>query len=591
MQRMFFSSTTFFIFLISCVGGLVYSNSFKNPFIWDDQILVVNNIFLKSPAKISQTFTQDIGKGGNVEYHFYRPLQIFTYQLDYWFWKLNVKGYHLTNTILHIGTALAMYWLLNIIFEIRALSFFTVFLFIVHPIHTEAVTYIAGRADPLVGCFMLLSIILCLKTTSFSNLFHYCGIGVTYALALLAKEYALITPLLIFICYYAKREKARKIIFIPIVIVTLFYIFLRLVLLKHIAYPEGVITSTFFERMPGFFAAVTNYIRLLLLPFNLHMEYGLKLFKFLDLKVIVGIGLLLILWYICWKQKNRLISFSIFWFFIGLLPQSNFYPINAYMAEHWVYLPSLGFFLIIGNAIYQLYSHRNTKTLSIIIFLFLISFYSLFTIKQNTIWAEPIAFYKRTLGFAPLSHRVYLNLGLSYKEKGLNEDALKAFRRTLELNPKALDAYNNIGLICWEKGELQKTLNIYNKILEIDPKYKTVYGNLANLYVDLKDAIKARDYYQKAIELDPYNPIIFNNYGMFMYTSAKDRNSAIELFKKALELDPDFADVHNNIAVAYYYVKKPELAIKHYHQAIKLGYIPNPLFTKLIEDAVKPAPR
>ena len=88
-------------------------------------------------------------------------------------------------------------------------------------------------------------------------------------------------------------------------------------------------------------------MRLMVLPFNLHMEYVARLFAFSDPKVIGGIILLisLLIYAIKARNKNALMSFSILWFFIAIFPVSNLYPINAYMAEHWLYIPSIGFFL------------------------------------------------------------------------------------------------------------------------------------------------------------------------------------------------------------------------------------------------------
>ena len=100
--------------LIVVLGFLVYGNSLNGEFIWDDEYLVRDNLYITSPSYLPQVFTKDVGAGSGKEVIFYRPLQILSYMFDYAFWKLNPKGFHLTNTILHILVALLLYFLLLI---------------------------------------------------------------------------------------------------------------------------------------------------------------------------------------------------------------------------------------------------------------------------------------------------------------------------------------------------------------------------------------------------------------------------------------------------------------------------------------------
>lgn len=144
------------IALIIILGFIAYGNSLNGKFIWDDFNLVRDNRHIRNSSNITGIFTQDIGAGAAEKYNFYRPLQMFTYMIDYSLWKLNVKGYHLTNTILHILAALVIYWLIDILFRDNLLSLFTSLFFVACPIHSEAVSYISGRADSLVTLFMLL---------------------------------------------------------------------------------------------------------------------------------------------------------------------------------------------------------------------------------------------------------------------------------------------------------------------------------------------------------------------------------------------------------------------------------------------------
>ena len=168
-----------------------------------------------------------------------------------------------------------------------------------------------------------------------------------YSLALLSRESALVLPLLILLYHYFFRKKINSVIFMPVCGLAFLYGVLRVTLLRNLL-SEMEYSSTLLQRLPGFFVAVTNYLRLLVAPFNMHMEYGNKEFAFTNPQAILGIIIFASLLAVAVKQKEKrpVFSFSVLWFFVALLPASNIFPINAYMAEHWLYIPSIGFFMI-----------------------------------------------------------------------------------------------------------------------------------------------------------------------------------------------------------------------------------------------------
>ena len=105
------------IIIIICAAAICYANSLSGKFIWDDRYLIKDNIYIKDWSHIAKVFTQDIGAGAGINSSSYRPLQMFTYMIDYSLWKLDVRGYHLVNILLHILAALGIYWLVNILFS------------------------------------------------------------------------------------------------------------------------------------------------------------------------------------------------------------------------------------------------------------------------------------------------------------------------------------------------------------------------------------------------------------------------------------------------------------------------------------------
>jgi len=468
--------------LIIVLGFAVYANSLGGEFIRDDITLIKNNVYIRNWPGIGKCFTKDIATGGRQKWNSYRPLQMVTYAIDYSVWKLNAKGYHITNILLHVLTALAIYWLINALYADRILSLFTGALFVTHPLHTGAVSYISGRADSLSAIFLLLCLILYIKLIDRKSIALYALMLLSYILALLSRENSLILPALLLLYHYAFKKKFRIMRLLPVLTITLAYILLRLTALRPILsnIPHN---TTLLQRAPGFFAAITGYFRIMVLPFNLHANYGHKLFNFTDPKVISGILISASLLLYAFKKRNtnNLIFFSILWFFIAILYQSNLYPINAYMAEHWLYLPSVGFFLVLANGA----SRLRHKYRAFAIIIALLAFYSFLTIRQNEYWREPIAFYKKTLKYVPDDYKEYLNLGNAYKGAGKKKEAIAAYKKAIEINPRLEEAHNNLGAVYYGMGRRKDAIAPFKKAIEINPHYAGAHNSLGVIYADI----------------------------------------------------------------------------------------------------------
>ncbi|MDB4349807.1 tetratricopeptide repeat protein, partial [Omnitrophica bacterium] len=470
--------------LIIILGLAIYANSLGGQFIWDDELLVRDNAYIRDWTNMRNIFTKDIGSGAGRAFKPYRPLQIFTYAIDYSLWGPGVRGYHLTNAILHILVALALYWFINTLYADRLISLFTSIFYLVHPVHVEAVSFISGRADPLAALFMLLCFIFYIKHIDSKRISLYLCMAASYILAVFSRESSLILPLLLLLYHYAFKKRINLKGFLSLVGIAILFILVRYNIFKCAVFPEAG-TSTVLQRVPGFFAALTEYIRILFLPLNLHTGYGDRLFNLLNPKAIIGVIILaflsLYLFYAAGTKKRDpkdMIFFGVSWFLITLLPQSNLYYISAYMAEHWLYIPSIGFFLILARFLSRACRIEKLKVLTAVFIIGLLGFYSYLTIKQNDYWREPIAFYERTLRYAPDNPKLCINLGNLYRNTGRKEEAEFLFERAIEINPHDAIAHNNLGNIYSELGKNTAAIASYNKAIAIDPRYAKAHHSL-----------------------------------------------------------------------------------------------------------------
>jgi len=243
--------------LIIFTGILTYANSLQGQFLWDDESLVQYNPYIKNWSYLQKIFTSRLGSMAKEAGAFYRPVQTFTYLLDYSVWRLDVFGYHCVNMAWHILVALSIFCLIQVLFQKGKLSLLTALLFVTHPIHTEAVSYISGRADSLVSFFMILSYILYLKHDQKRGVMFTGAMTMSYILALLSKEISLVLPLLIWMYHYTFKKPFHKKAFSALVGTIVVYILWRWIVIGTENVAQGPV-PTFLERLPGVFIALTN---------------------------------------------------------------------------------------------------------------------------------------------------------------------------------------------------------------------------------------------------------------------------------------------------------------------------------------------
>lgn len=459
------------IFLIIFFGVMVYANSLSGKFVWDDRSLVRDNTYIRDFKNAGRFFLGSVSSENSFkEYRNYRPFQMLAYNLGYSIWKLDVRGYHLTSIIFHILTGVSVYWLVNIIFGDVLLALLTAVLFTIHPVNTEAVSYISGLSDPLSAFFLISAFILYVKAVNIkeTKVFSVCLLVISYLSALLSREASIIFPLFLVLYHFSFKIRIKKSLFYLILAVSILFI-----LFRHLIMPVRHFSLPFSQRVFGFFSAFVTYLKIIVVPINLHMEYPVRVFNIHDIKVILGaLSIVSLASLAAAKIKsNKIISFSILWFLICLIPYSNIYSMDDhYLREHWLYLPAIGLYLLIAYIVTSFYKRKKTYLTAMLSIIALVSYFSYFTIRQNEYWKEPIGFFKRTIIYAPFNYKLYINLGNAYCDEGNLEEAFNSYEQSLKVYPGSPDAYNNMGNIYLHKGEYQKAISLYEKALNIDPR-------------------------------------------------------------------------------------------------------------------------
>ncbi|MBP7055244.1 MAG: tetratricopeptide repeat protein [Candidatus Omnitrophica bacterium] len=557
------------IAIIAVLGFIIYANSFGNQFLYDDDRLIVDNIYVKNLSYLPKVFTQDIGAGANFSYSFYRPVQIFTYMIDYFLWGLSVFGYHLTNTIMHILVGIFIYIFISSLFKNTRAGFFTSILFMVHPVHVEAVAYISGRADVLAGLGIAAFFTFYIKYLDSNKTAFFVLSAACYVLSLLSKEYAIILPFLLCLYHYVFKYKIKVVPACVIGAITALYITLRLTVFSF-PLSEPVIPQPFTERLAGFFAAIFQYARIIFFPFGLHMEYGKRTFGLTDPMVLAGVIILaFFLLYVYVTRNEKPIFFLLGWFCLCMLPVSNLYPINAYMAEHWLYVPSIGLFGVVGYFLAKLSDINGFKITAFSVLGLVAIFFGYLTITQNVYWKDPITFYERTLKYTDAA-RIYNNLGNMYADMGDYEKSIGSYKKAIESDPQYTGAYSNLGNLYNKLGKLQDAVEIYKKAIAVNPRFADAYNNLGTAYDALGDHEAAMNAYRQALEIRPNYSETYSNMGNISYRLGHF-DEAARLYKKAVDINPYNAIGYYNLSKAYRKLGQEQAADEAYGIAKELN--------------------
>jgi tetratricopeptide (TPR) repeat protein len=426
-------------FLVGALAMFVYANTLDAGFVWDDASSVLLHQHVKDPSKIFALFAEDQHAYAGGQGNFYRPLLAVSFMADYALARLGRPPlppaeipadlspflFHLSSALWHAAAAVLLLLYLRRLRAPLSVVLPAAAVFAVHPLHTEAVAYISGRGDSMAAAFMFAG--LCFSTWRDSRRAKIAGAGLMllcFAAALLSKEAAFIFPALLLLGRIAApgpttapaslswRSWANELLAIAMVAL---YFTLRATVLNFGSdtVPRA---ATWGTRLEETFQAFALYLRLLFVPTGLHMERSLDgvpaWLAVLGVALFIAILSAAILAY---RRGLRRAAFGLAWFLAAWLPISGLFPLNAPMAEHWMYVPMAGFFFGLAELLH-VFLHRPGRVAgrraALAAFAVWLVLLSALTITRNRDWRDDESLYTATLRQNPASTRVHFNLAV-----------------------------------------------------------------------------------------------------------------------------------------------------------------------------------
>ena len=556
------SATLWYILTIIIAIVICYYNSLHNPFIWDQEVVIVGNPMIRSWEYLPDVFKTNVEGRKLTSIAFYRPMEVISYMFDYNFWKLNPFGYHCTSIFLHICNTILLFLLLKKIKITTQISFLACLIFAIHPVNTETITY-SIRGDLLGFFFSMLCFLFFLYYREGRNIFAFFSI-LAYLLALLSKESAVVTPfiILIYSILFNRASKTayknRTYLSMVLLLISFIYIFIRLVFIS--ASTHGSLSlineATMLHRILTFPRILLTYIGLLIFPRNLHMEYLFVEKSLTSPYVWLGVPLLITIAYVFFRyiksiskadvQLKKHLIFFLLWFLIGLIPFYNIVvTLHATLTEHWVYSPCIGFIVlmvILGFQVFHKTDSKLLKNIMILVLMTLLVYCVFYTINRNRDWSDPMRLYQHDLKYEPDSFILHNNVGVIYFRKGDLKNAKEEFLKAIQVSPDGRYdvAHNNIGVIYENEGDLIAAEKSFKTSILLN-NYELAYSNLGRLYLKLGKINDAIEVCIQGRELYPLNPEI-SYYLAIGYCYNRQFELARDVFKYINKIAPGYKD-------------------------------------------------
>ena len=532
---------------------VIYSNSFSNPFHYDDYHHIAGNPSLKKLSFIPSYFTDTKTFSQNPDVKHYRPLLLTTYALNYLFNDLNPAGYRLVNLGFHAGSAFLIFLIVSTITSSFFAALAAGLIFLTQPFNSEVVNYISARSTVMCSFLYMLAFYFWVKYReqgALSTTYYLASLFV-FISALLTKEIAITLPPIIFLydLCFTRDEMTKKPIkimknilsYIPyFVIAVIPYSLTTIMLFKHKLL--HIVQRPFLSQGSTEVVVMIKYIRLMILPYGLTIYHDMPVYTTLNPVVILsGIIILIILaaaiilLFKTSAKEMQLISFMVFWFFVVMLPTSII-SLNVLLQENRGYLSAVSFAVIAGIGFGMV--NKRYKYPAVILLVILSIAYAGTTYARNMVWKDAITLWSDTISKNPSLETGYINLSMAYQSKNMLTESVAELRKLISIKPDSYQAHKNLGWIYKSQDNFPMAFEELEKAVSIKPEDAVLHNDLGALYYEKKMFAPSEQHLLKAIGLDPDYTAPHLNIGL-LYTAQGKYEYAESQFRNILTIDPN----------------------------------------------------
>jgi Tfp pilus assembly protein PilF len=509
--------------VVALVAAAAYAATLGYDLVWDDTLLIQQSWRLhhwaELPSLLVSQFWSEVGEAS----HYYRPLTTLTFFLDVQVWGLQPFGFHLTNVLAHVAVTLAVLAVARRVTGGELAAVISALAFALQPLHAESVSFVSGRTDVLAALFCLLALLAYDRGRDQPRWsWTACSLG-AYLLALLAKEVAITLPAVLALWDWRVRGDLRDrraawrgaVRYGAYGAVVAIYLGLRLFALRGVTHAEAGAWGSLVTRLLTTLQTVASYAWMTIVP------YPANAYRVIvpatvppDLRwwlAMAGLGAAIVA--TAWALRRApAAGFGALWFWITLAPSVavNLLPLpTALMAERFLYLPTVGYCLILGWAASRLLGPvalGRTAQLRLAPALGLAALllaYFVLTIWRNEDWRDEYRLYSRMAETSPGAAVPHINLAFVQLPRGEVGSANDHLREAVRLAPGNPRAQAGLGLTETMLGHLDAGLQHGLRARDLAPENADVRASLGALYLSRGEPARAVPELRQSLRLKP----------------------------------------------------------------------------------------
>jgi protein O-mannosyl-transferase len=589
---------------------IAYSNSFQAGLVFDSSAVIGQDPRIRqaTPANIASILTGGYLYGSTIA-GLYRPLTTLSYLLNYGVLGNGPRppGYHWGNLALHAVNVALVYALGVTVLGETAPAWALAAIWGLHPLLTESVTNIVGRAD-LLAAFGVLAGLLCYVRSASAagrqRLAWLAGMAAAQAIGLFSKESAVVLPgiMLVYGLTRFDRTTWRRLApaYAALALPFAAFFYLRAQAHLHMAVPftdNPLADAGFWTARLTAFKVVGKFLWLFLWPARLSADYSynaVPLFGWAwsweDAKALIGLAVCLgaalaaVILAVRGRRAEKPMLFFLGFFFVAISPTSNLIVfIGSIMAERFLYLPSVGLagcVVAAGYALGQtalgqtaLRRRQTARAAGAALWLACLALGAR-TYARNRDWKDELSLWTSAVAVSPGNAKAHYNLANTLEIlPGRLPEAIAEYQAALRIDPNHADVhYNLANALSAAPGPLPEAIAEYQAALRIEPDRVEAHNNLANALARLPGRLpEAIAEYQAALRIRPTSAEVHHNLANALLRLPGGLSEAIDEYHAALRIDPDLADAHIHLANALARLpgRLPE-AIAEYRAALRL---------------------
>ena len=528
--------------LLVAVAVGCYLNSLPGALIYDDLNAIVRN-----PAVTELDVRRIVSTGSwfapNGYMDVYRPVTTASFAANYALHGTAPLGYHVVNVVLHAAVCVVLVLVLSRVTGEATLSLVAGLLFAAHPVHTEAVASVVGRAELLAAGLALLAWWIVLARRG--ALARVLAALVLFA-AVLAKENAVTIVAVAVAADVIYRRRLDAPAYAALALGALAAILLRTMVMGSVAplplrLDNVLATAPLAPRLYTAVAVVAAYARLLLWPVHLSADYSYPQIELAttpgDPRVLAGAAVIvasgaLAAW--GWSRQ-RTVCFAIAFTALTFSIVSNLVVlIGTVMGERLLYLPSAGFCLLLAVAIATV---GHGTRLPAILTALVVALYAARTVERNGVWRDGPTFFRALVADAPRSARSHRELGLELSEENRSDEAVAEMETSLRLAPDEAMTLYDFGNVLMKAGRHPEAITAYERALERMPDLASAYVNLGNAYSERGDEAAAEGVFRRGLSVSPGMPDLHLNLANALLRQGRTAEAEPE-YRETIRLAP-----------------------------------------------------